>query len=331
MSIGPLRRPPPRNGFGFDLVTLRVFKAAVEERSLVRAAERENIALSAVSRRIAEMEGRVGTALLRRHDRGVEPTAAGSVLMSRLATLFDILDHTVADLEAFAAGVRGKIRLQVNPSSLAGPFPEDLATFCRLHPDIDVLVEERISTDIFHAVQIGTADVGLVSATMLAPNLHVLRWRDDRLVIVLPAGHRLAVEGPPLRFIDMVHEAFVGLSATMALQNVYRREAALLGVTLRERANVGSFDGVRRMIQAGFGVSILPEGGARPYADSMGLVIRPLDEPWAERPLGICLRDLQTLSSASRLFVAHLLRRDASQLVKAGLPNEVWQTAVTPQ
>src|SRR4051812_39096145 len=53
----------PWAAIGLDLVTLRVFKAAVEERSLARAAEREHLALSALSRRIADMEARLGTTL----------------------------------------------------------------------------------------------------------------------------------------------------------------------------------------------------------------------------------------------------------------------------
>jgi DNA-binding transcriptional LysR family regulator len=258
------------------------------------------------------MEGRIGTSLLRRHDRGVEATAAGEALMRHLETLFEILDHTIVDMEAFAAGVRGQIRLQSNLSALAGSLPEELASFQKNNPDIELLVEERISSDIIHSVQIGTAEIGLVSATMLTPGLQVLQWRTDRLVAVLPKGHRLATGNKSLRFADLVIEPFVGLSSSMALQNIFRQEAAVLGTTLKERVNVASFDGVRRMIQAGFGVSILPEGGVKPYTEATGLVTKPLAEAWAERPLSICIRDLQTLSSAGRLLVSHLLRKEVS-------------------
>ncbi|MDQ0391297.1 DNA-binding transcriptional LysR family regulator [Labrys monachus] len=305
-------RHMPWSSFGLDLVTLRVFKAAVEERSLVRAAERERLALSAISRRISEMEARIGTALLRRHDRGVEPTAAGEALMRHLDTLFEVLEHTIVDMEAFAAGHRGQIRLQANLSVLAGSFPEELASFQKSHPDIDLYIEERISADIIHSVQIGTAEIGLVSATMHAPNLQLLHWRTDHLVAVLPCDHRLVKKEGSLRFRDLVEDSFVGLSTSMALQNIFRREAAMLGMTLKERVNVASFDGVRRMIQAGFGVGILPEGGVTPYSDTAGLVAKPLAEPWADRPLSICIRDMQTLSSAGRLLVSHLLRKEVS-------------------
>nr|WP_159014154.1 LysR family transcriptional regulator [Acidisoma sp. S159] len=304
------RRAGSWSGLGLDLVTLRLFKAAVEERSLVRAGEREHLALSAVSRRIAEMEARVGTSLLRRHDRGVEPTAAGEVLMRHLDVLFDLLERTALDLEAFAAGVRGYIRLHANLSAIAGSLPEALATFQVLHPEIEISLEERISTDILHAVQIGTADIGLVSGTLPDVGLQLVHWLNDRLMVVVPQAHPLALTDAPLRFSDIVTEPFVGMSAAMALQTLYRREAAILGETLRERVNVASFDGVRRMVEAGFGIGILPEAASAPFAQVMRIVVRPLDEPWAKRSLALCFRDRETLSTAGRLLITHLVGED---------------------
>jgi DNA-binding transcriptional LysR family regulator len=305
-----LRQGTLWSSLGLDLVTLRLFKAAVEERSFVRAAQREHLAISAVSRRIAEMEARAGTSLLRRHDRGVEPTAAGEVLMRHLGVLFDLLEHMALDLEAFAAGVRGYVRLNANLSAIAGALPEALASFQTAHPDIEISLEERISTDILHAVQIGTADLGLVSGTLPDSGLQLVHWLDDRLMVVLPAGHPLSMAKEPLRFSDILTEPFVGMSAAMALQTLYRREATILGQSLRERVNVASFDGVRRMVEAGLGVAILPESACAPFEQVMRIVVRPLNEPWAQRSLALCFRDRETLSTAARLLVTHLVGRD---------------------
>ncbi len=94
------------------------------------------------------------------------------------------------------------------------------------------------------------------------------------------------------------------------MQQLYRREAEAIGLALRERVNVASFEGVRRMVEAGLGVAILPEISAAPYAASMAIAVRPLAEPWAVRPLALCLRrDLEALPAAARLLAAHLLGR----------------------
>lgn len=287
-----------------DPVSLRVFRAAVEARSLARAAERENIALSAASRRVAELEARLGTPLLHRHDRGVLRTAAGEVLMQHLAVLFDLLDRIGADLDAFATGQRGHVRLQANMSAVSGMLPEALAGVLPAHPGIRLTLKERYSEAIVHGVQTGAADLGLISGTVDAPGLRLQPWREDRLV-VLPEGHAL-LEREAIRLADLDGVPFVGQPGETALQTLYRRQAAAIGLTLRERVNVSGFDGVRRMVEAGLGVAILPSVACLPYAGPLRIAVRPLDEAWARRPLVLCTRDPATLSAAARLLLAHL-------------------------
>lgn len=290
-----------------DPTSLRLFRAAVEERSLAAAAEREAIALSAASRRIAELEDRLGSALFRRHDRGVTPTAAGEALMTHLGGLFDLFDRIGADMDAFAAGERGHVRLHANMSAISGFLPEALAGFLPSHSGIRLTLEERYSADILRAVASGAADLGLVSGTLPAPGLHVTPWREDRLAVVLPAGHPL-LDREAVAFADLDGVPFVGQSEETALQKLFRARAAAQGVALNERVNVSGFDGVRRMVEAGLGAAILPTAAAQPYAAVMRIGLRPLSDPWALRPLVIVTRAPATLSAAARVLLAHLTR-----------------------
>ena len=273
---------------------------------MAQAAERENIALSAASRRIAEMEARLGTPLLHRHDRGVTPTSAGEVLMAHLATLFDLLDRIGADMDAFASGTRGTVRLYANMSAMSGFLPEALAGFLPAHPGIQLLLEERYTAEILHAVATGMADLGLLSGTVRAPGLHLRPWRSDQLVVVLPRGHALGAR-PALRFSDLDGVPFVAQSPETALQTLYLQHAAADGIVLAERVRVSGFDGVRRMVEAGLGVAILPAAVAVPYAGLLRIETRPLLDEWAERKLALCTRDPATLSAAARVLVEHLM------------------------
>src|SRR6516162_4478712 len=196
------RTPLHWSAIGLDFVSLRVFKAAAEERSLAGAAEREQLALSAVSRRISYMEERLGAALLRRHDRGVEPTAAGEALLRHLGPLFDLTERAVTDVSAFASGGRGHVRLFANISSVTGFLPEALASFLRGHPDIEVSLDERITSDILHAIRTGAADIGLVSATVSAPDLQLAPWREDRLVAHAPSPPPRGAQSTLLRGVS---------------------------------------------------------------------------------------------------------------------------------
>lgn len=143
-----------------------------------------------------------------------------------------------------------------------------------------------------------------------SPELQLIPWREDRLVAVLPADHPLAAERAPVRFAALAAEPFVGLSSASALQQLYRREAEASGLFVRERVNVTSFDGVRRMVEAGLGVAVLPETGAEPHAVGTAIAVRPLGEAWARQPLALCVRcDMGALPAAARLLAAHLLGR----------------------
>ena len=104
-----------------DPVTLRLFVAVCEERNIARAAAREAIVASAVSKRIAALEQAVGTALLVRGRRGIVPTAAGDALLRRSHELLGSMERLHAELSEFAGGAHGSVRVVASLSVLAEP------------------------------------------------------------------------------------------------------------------------------------------------------------------------------------------------------------------
>ena len=72
------------------------------------------------------------------------------------------------------------------------------------------------------------------------------------------------------------------------------------------RVQVFGFDGVRRMVEAGLGIAVLPQGAVFPYFDDRNLVAMVLDEPWANRTLYLGYRDYRSLSLAARQLIETL-------------------------
>jgi len=87
----------------FDPVTLRLFVAVCEERSIARAAAREAIVASAVSKRIAAVERDVGAPLLVRGRRGIEATAAGEALLRQARDVLGAMERMRAELSEFSS------------------------------------------------------------------------------------------------------------------------------------------------------------------------------------------------------------------------------------
>ena len=111
---------------GIDLVTLRLLLAAKEEGNFVRVAERENIALSAVSRRVTEFEQRFGFSMFDRHDRGVTPTPDGAIMLERITAAVGELEQVASALFDRRDGVAGIVRVQSHISAVIAGLPERL-------------------------------------------------------------------------------------------------------------------------------------------------------------------------------------------------------------
>ena len=290
-----------------DLTSLQLFVAVCELGSIGRAAEREFIAASAVSKRLSDLETAVDTALLYRHSRGVTLTPAGESLLHHARTVLFGLDRMQGELSEYADGVRGHVRMHANISAIVQFLPEDLGAFAALHPQVKIDLQEHLSPDVLNAVREGAADLGLchTGAAGVIDGLHSRPYRHDRLMIVVPEGHAL-VGRNRLRFDEVLQWDIVGLQANSSISLAMRQAAAQAGKPLRQRIQVTGLDAMCRMIDNGLGVGLLPD---RAFALMRGvgqLHAIALDEPWAERELRLVARDFDTLPVTARLLVEHL-------------------------
>ena len=119
-----------------DMTSLRLFVAICEMRSLTRAAESVNLALSAASRRLRLIEEEVGAPLVRRLPHGFEPTIAGFTMLRYAQTVLHLGDQLTANIADHRAGVRGRVRVFASSSALVQRLAADLAAFAHEHPDI---------------------------------------------------------------------------------------------------------------------------------------------------------------------------------------------------
>jgi len=214
-----------------DFVTLRLFVAIAETRSLTRAAEREHLALAAVSKRVSDLEGQLDVSLLYRQPKGVELTPAGHALLHHARNLLDNLQQLDADLSEFSQGVKGHVRIHANTSAVIEFLPEDLSAFARQHPEVKIDLEERVSSDTLRALREGLTDIGIFAGHMPAEDLQVFPYREDRLVLVTPREHPLAG-----RECIALREAagfdFIGLQQDASLHALLQQSAQQMGTPL---------------------------------------------------------------------------------------------------
>ena len=267
-----------------DPYSVRLFVAAAKAGSMVRAAEQEHIAPSALGRRLADLEHAFGTPLLIRSPRGVALTDAGRMVLERGERLDDELQALVRDVQTMGSEVRGTVRLYANMSAVIGFLPERLRGFMACHPAVRVSLQEHDTREVVRACLDDLADVGVGVAQALPAGLDSWAFAEDPLQVVLPAGHALAQSGS-LTFAQVLEQPLIGVNPGGALDRALHERAAALGRPLMPAVSVGSFDAVCRMVEAGLGIAIVPRSAAAAYAGSPRFVRLPLHEPWAAREL----------------------------------------------
>lgn len=288
-----------------DLQSLRIFLAACEARSMSRAAEQLNIALSAVSRRLSMLEDQVGAPLFVRRTHGIEPTAAGNTVMNYARDVLRLGDKLKISLDEHRAGIRGYVRISASSSALVQRLAGDLSKFVTLNPQIKLDLEERPSAATISAVLSKQADIGIIVYESNVHGLKIRKYAGDRLSVAVPRGHPFT-RRRQLRFADMLDEDVVALESGTATHRLLSSRAAELGRPIKVRVQVRSFEVMCLMISQGLGVGILPELAARPLSEALKLTLVPLAEGWAKREYAICMRDGEAMDPPSERLISFL-------------------------
>ena len=254
----------------YNLITLKMFLTVARTGSISQASEAENIAASAISKRISDLEDQIGTPLFYRQTRGVELTPAGHELARHSSNLFRLVERMENQMHDFATGAKGSVRIAANTSAITQFLPEDLASFAENYPDVRIDLSERTSEEILTAVRDGLADLGIFSGMVEEPELEVLTYRLDTLVVVMGKEHPYRPDHP-VKFAEFAKLDMVGLQSGSSLQAFLEVCAGEQGLTLKTRVETLSFDGVRRMVEAGLGIAVLPLGAVEPYLESAQL------------------------------------------------------------
>ena len=309
MTLAPFMKTSERNfARRIDLTSLQLFVAVCELGSIGKAAEREFIAASAVSKRLSDLEATLDTPLLYRHTRGVDLTPAGQSLLHHARSVLFSLDKMQGELSEYAAGVRGHVRVHASISAIVQFLPEDLGAFIRRHVEVKIDLEEHLSTEVVRAVQEGAADLGICNTANGNGELQTLPYRRDRLVLIVPRGHVLGARDA-IAFEDSLDFDHVGLHSNSSIYLAMRDAAALAGRTIRLRIRVTGLDAMCRMIHNGLGVGVMPQ---RAFALMHGvgeLEAIALTDGWADRQIELVARDFSSLPVTARLLVDHLTAR----------------------
>jgi DNA-binding transcriptional LysR family regulator len=287
-----------------DPLSLRLFVRVVEDGTIASVAVREHIASAAISRRLSELEDALGTQLLVRTNKGIKPTAAGISLTVMARDLLDDLQNIVTRMQEHSSGHRGLVRVLINISTVSTFIPPLVKSFLDRYPDVQLRLMERDSLSITEGVAENLADIGIFTRLPHSADIEVYPFRRDELKVLVRSDHPLA-ERLSVTFAEALDFEHVVLRTGTHLRLQMLTAAGQAGKSLRSKVEVTSYDALCKMVECGVGIGVLPAGIVDIYTLS-NMRTLSLDEPWASRELSVCVRRLDALSPAARLFFDHL-------------------------
>jgi LysR family transcriptional regulator, benzoate and cis,cis-muconate-responsive activator of ben and cat genes len=299
---------PREYQYPFELRHLVYFREVARTLHFRRAAEALAVAQPALSRQIAQLEGALGLALFRRHQRRVELTAAGRALLEQVEPLLERLKRLPQEVQAAAAGQTGTLRVGFTGLAMATVLPSLLREFQRSHPGIRVELTESPTVAQVRALGAGEIDAGFLHPDALPAGFWVHEMLREKNGLLLPTDHPRAGRRR-LSLVEVATEPFV-LFPRVHNPGFYDRVLAAFaaaGVVPHIADEVWPRANAIGLVRAGLGLTFMCPSEARHLPADV--VFRPLQGPAPESRLALAWREASDHAPALPAFVAAVRRR----------------------
>lgn len=294
----------------YDLLDMKLMHYASEELNLGAVAARASLSLSAVSIRLTNLEVSIGVQLLYRSG-NLRLTTAGKRFLITAIEILNEADKLSTDLDAIKFGKTARIKIMCNASLAMDDLPYVIDRLDIEFPTLYVEIVEGSFPEIRNAVMNGSADIGLLASDTPIPGLNFIKYKAERLVLLVPADHPLAqTDEKAIPFQRSLGYDFIGIDHSKYIRTLADRIASEHDTHIHYRATVSNFEAQCTLVgQTDMGIALVIETIAKRYVNTMQVKQLALTDAWANGHMMTCVRDLDTAPVVVQRFVELLQRR----------------------
>ncbi|WP_079434826.1 LysR family transcriptional regulator [Zoogloea sp. LCSB751] len=294
---------------------LRLFARIVKAGSISRAALETGVDQSTLSRRLAALEGELGTRLLHRSGRGVLPTERGEKLLEYAESVGRLLDEAGSVMQGGDGRGPGQLHIAAQPTIASLLFVPLARLLKARYPDTRLRLVEGLADQLLDKLAGGDVDLALI----YLPEQGVVQadvLLNEGLRLVLPVDHPLADEAVPvsaLREVPLIlpstHHGLRLQVASLAARNGFVPQIA---VELD-----GSIALIKRLVMEGCGGTLLPEAAIREELAAGTLKSCRLTDPEVHRQVGLVLARNRVVPDGL-WDIVRLIKDEVARLVESG-------------
>ncbi|MGV3538945.1 MAG: LysR family transcriptional regulator [Rufibacter sp.] len=249
-----------------DLRHLNYFLVLAEELHFGRAAERLHMSQPPLTRMIQQIENELGVALFERTKSSVKLTSAGAGLLQDAKQMVLQMQTVKKRLASHGQGQTGTLKIGYVGAVMHSELPTQLMTFNQLFPHIQLDFEEQPNQNLLHGLHHGTLDAAFVRTWLPVENLQQDLLLTEPFVAVVPAAHPLAGKGK-IELKELRQEKFIAFSRECG-PTIFDSFVVLCtnaGFTPQIVHHASQLNSVLRLVESGFGVSVLPSFTQKGY------------------------------------------------------------------
>jgi DNA-binding transcriptional LysR family regulator len=283
-------------GMEFDLIDIHLFANIAKTNSLTRGAELSHLCPSAASKRIKNVEEKIGTCLFFRSAAGVRLTPAGQALHNHSRLLLHELENLERDLRHCSEGpnpkeLKGTIRISAGSIVVSEFLPAVLKKYSAMYPNVNVEVRAQLSPEILRAVNSSEADIGIYLGSLSAGKAHPRLCGRCRMVLITSRSHPLALQKlKEISFAETLDFDYITLPENSASHAFLKQASEMAGKRLKVRFQLPTFDDLRRMVKANLGIAVVPDFITHHMQNAKDIYVVRLNDDWAVCDLWICMR-----------------------------------------
>ncbi|HEU0174838.1 MAG TPA: LysR family transcriptional regulator [Blastocatellia bacterium] len=283
--------------------TLKTFCDLIETGSFSKAAALNFVSQSAVSQQVKSLEQRFEARLIERGGaQGVTPTEAGKIFYDECKEILERFRALEERMRVKSAAIAGSVKVATVYSIGLHELPPYVKRFIRAHPQVKVHIEYSRTDKVYEACLNNTIDFGIVALPLRRPNLAVIPFRDDKLVIVCNPEHKLA-RRRRASVGALAGEDFIAFERDIPTRKTIDRILKERKVEVNRVMEFDNIETIKRSVEVGIGVSILPETAVANEVRNKQLVALNFTEGVFTRSIGIIHRKGKVFSAAAREFV----------------------------
>ena len=284
--------------------TLKVFVDLVDMQSFSLAAERNFITQSAVSQQIRTLEEKFKRRLLERvrGRREVKLTTAGEIFYRESKNVLASFDTLNESMRGLVGKISGTVKVATVYSVGLHELPPKVREFMSKFPAAKIDLEYSRTTRVVRDVVNGTVELGVVAFPEPRRGLTIVPMASDRLVLICPPDHEFA-EREEIKVTELQNQAFVLFERDIPTRKATDKILKSYGVEIRKVAEFDNIETIKRSVEVGFGVAIVPHPSVMDEERNGQLAVVELAEKDWIRPVGVTYRTDRTLSIAAKKFV----------------------------